>query len=90
MGVPRVQSWHVLPLGFLRLSLVHHSHLSNGGYNICPSETFLFIYIAAYGGSQARGQIRTTAEDLTPQQCLIQAASVTYATAYGNSGSLTH
>ena len=41
----------------------------------------------AYGGSQARGQIGAIDADLSipqPQQHQIQAASVTYTTAYGN------
>ena len=41
----------------------------------------------AYGGSQASGPIEPTAQ---PQQCQIQAMSLTYTTAYGNAGSLTH
>ena len=40
---------------------------------------------AAYGSSQARGQIRAT-----PQQCGIQAESATYTTAHGNTGSFSH
>ena len=43
----------------------------------------------AYGGSQARGLIRATTAGL-PQQCQIQAASVTYTTAHSSTGSLTH
>ena len=45
----------------------------------------------AYGGSQARG-IRATAAGLQPQpqQLGIQVVSVTYTTAQGNAGSLTH
>ena len=43
--------------------------------------------LAAYGNSQARGQIGWP----TPQaqQCTIRSASVTYTTAHGNAGSLT-
>ena len=41
---------------------------------------------AAYGGSQARGHQPTP----EPQQCGIRAASATYTTAHGNTGSLTH
>ena len=45
----------------------------------------------AYGGSQARGQIGAAAAGLPqPQQLRIQAVSVTYTTAHGNAGSLTH
>ena len=47
----------------------------------------------AYGGSQARGLIGATATSLPmsqPQQHQIQVASVTYTTAHGNTGSLTH
>ena len=45
----------------------------------------------AYGGSQARGQIGTTAEPISqPQQPRIQAVSATYITAHGNARSLTH
>ena len=52
----------------------------------------------ACGGSQARGQIGATAaglrhsHQLTPQplQGRIQAMSVTYTTAHGNTGTLTH
>ena len=47
---------------------------------------------AAYGGSQARGQVGTMAASLLPQpqQHGIQAASETYTTAHGNARSLTH
>ena len=48
---------------------------------------------AAYGGSQARGRIGAVAAGLCtpePQQHGIRAASVTYTTAHGNAGSLTH
>ena len=57
---------------------------------------YLFIYLflasATYGSSQARGQIGATVAGLCPQpqQCRVRAASVTYTTAQGNSGSLTH
>ena len=46
----------------------------------------------AYGSSQARGRIGTTAAGLhhSHSKCQIQAASATYTTAYGNAGSLTH
>ena len=48
----------------------------------------------AYGNTQARGLIGDVAAGLRPtpepQQCRIQAASVTYSTAYSNTGSLTH
>ena len=45
----------------------------------------------AYGGSQARGRISCSHQP-TPQtqQHQIQAASATYNTAHGNTGSLTH
>ena len=42
---------------------------------------------AEYGSSQARGQIRGTAEGL---QCKTQAASATYAAPGSNAESLTH
>jgi len=49
---------------------------------------------AAYGGSQARGLIGAVACSChptpEPQQCQIRATSVTYITAHGNYGSLTH
>ena len=54
---------------------------------------FLFRAIpVAYGGSQARGQIRAVAASLQPQpqQCGIRATSTTCTTAHGNTGSLTH
>ena len=46
----------------------------------------------AYGSSQARGRIETTAAGLyhSHSKCQIRAASATYTTAYGNAGSLTH
>ena len=53
---------------------------------------FSWVALVAYEGSQARGLIRAIAAKPTPgpQQCGIWAASVTYTTAQGNSGSLTH
>ena len=42
-----------------------------------------------YGDSQAGGPIRAVATT-QPQQCGIPAASATYTTAHGNTGSLTH
>ena len=59
---------------------------------------FLFSFcrlravLSAYGGSQASGEIGAVAAGLhpQPQQHSIQAASVTYTTAPGNSGYLTH
>ena len=59
---------------------------------------YLFIYLfllfrvapAAYGGSQARGQIGAVAwPTAQPQQHRIQATSATYSTAQGNARSLT-
>ena len=46
----------------------------------------------AHGGSQARGQIGATAAGLCHSHSngRIQAMSVTYTTAHGNTGSLTH
>ena len=46
----------------------------------------------AYGGSQAResNQSYCCRPTPQPQQCQIPAASVTYTTAHGNAGSLTH
>ena len=50
---------------------------------------FLFLgHTSAYGGSQARGGIGATSSQ--PQQHWIRAKSVTYTTALGNAGSLTH
>ena len=46
--------------------------------------------LMAYGGSQARGLIRATAEPPEPQKCQIGATSATYTTAHGNTRSLTH
>ena len=50
-----------------------------------------------FGGSQARGRIGAAAAGLRhshtmpqPQQRWIRAAAVTYTTAHGNAGSLTH
>ena len=57
---------------------------------------FLFLLFratpVAYGGSQARDLIRATAAGLhcQPQQCQIQATSVTYITAHGNARSFIH
>ena len=66
---------------------------------------FIIIYLfrttpKAYGVSQARYQIRATAAGLhhshsnwpipQPQQCRIQALSVTCTEAHGNARSLTH
>ena len=47
---------------------------------------------AAYGGSQARGQIRAISRwpMPQPQQHTIPAASATYITAHSNAVSLTH
>ena len=46
----------------------------------------------AYGGSQARGPIGAVAARPTPepQQCQIQAVSVTYPTVHGNARPPTH
>ena len=46
----------------------------------------------AYGGSQARGQVKAVAAILTPQsqQCQIQTEFVAYTTAQCNTGPLTH
>ena len=45
----------------------------------------------AYGGSQARGPIRTVAQPMPqPQQLRIWAMSVTYTTAHSNAESLIH
>ena len=44
----------------------------------------------AYGSSQARGWIRAVAYSLQPQPCQVQATSVTYITAHGNTRSLIH
>ena len=74
----------------------------NFTYTLLDGVSFLFFFClfaismagpAAYGGSQARGLIggsyscRPTPQ---PQQRGIQAKSVTYTTAHGNAGSLTH
>ena len=70
------------------------------GYCIyIPSLSLFFCFILffcfapkANESSQAMGQIRATTAHLTPQpqQHRIQTMSVTYATAHGNNGSLTH
>ena len=55
--------------------------------------TVLFFFLAtAYGSSQASGPIGATAAGPVPQpqQLRIQATSVTYTTAHGNTRSLTH
>ena len=47
--------------------------------------------LAAHGGSQARVELELWAWLIPqPQQCQIQAMSVTYTTAHGKDGSLTH
>ena len=58
---------------------------------------FLFVFFfravpTAYGGSQAKGQIRALTSGLHqgPQQRQIRAMSVTYTTAHCHTGSLTH
>ena len=55
---------------------------------------FFFAFWAipeAYGGSQARDQIRATAAGHSqPQPRQKRAASATYTTAHGNTGSSTH
>ena len=55
--------------------------------------SFFRVAPAAYGGSQARSWInqrRSHQPMPRPQQGWIRAASVTYTTAHGNAGSLTH
>ena len=63
-------------------------------YLFCLFSIFFLFRAApeAHGSSQVRGQIRATAAGLTsqPQQCGIQATFITYTTAQGNTGSLTH
>ena len=55
---------------------------------------FLFVFCpfraapSAHGGSQARGPIGAVA--VAAGLCQIQATSLTYTTARGNAGSLTH
>ena len=76
-----------------------------GSWNPCSAHSrafllfFLFCFFfffsraapMAYGGSQARGWIGAVAMGLHhSQQHGIQAASLTYATAHGNAGSLIH
>ena len=68
----------------------------------CSLFYYLFIYLfsfclfraapVAYGSSQARGGIGAVAASLwpQPQQCTIWAVSLTYTTAHGSTGSLTH
>ena len=55
---------------------------------------FLFFFFratpVAHGSSPARGQIGAAAATPQSQQHGIQAVSVTYTTAHGNAGSLTH
>ena len=57
-----------------------------------PPSFFLFRAAAvAYGGSQARDRIGATAQAFAIATELgIRAASVTYTTAHGSPGSLTH
>ena len=58
--------------------------------------TYFFAFLGphpvAYGGSQARGQIRAVATGLrhSQQPRQIWATSATYTTTHGNAGSLTH
>ena len=64
-------------------------------YMYTHTHTFFFFSVfclfraasAAHGGSQARGLIGATPQ---PQQRQIRAASSTYTTTHGNTGSLTH
>ena len=49
---------------------------------------FLRAVLTAYGGSQARGLTAYATATGTPYPC--HATSVTYTTAQGNDGSLTH
>ena len=52
---------------------------------------FLGPHTVAYGGSQARAQIRAVAAGLYHSQQLgVRAPSVTYTTTHGNARSLTH
>ena len=76
-------SFLIFCLGFL--SIIESQLLKS------PTIFFLMATFVAYGGSQDRGRIGATAASLTPQpqQCQIQAASATYTTAHGNTGSLT-
>ena len=57
-----------------------------------PLSFFLRAAHVAYGGSQDRGWNRSYSGRPTPQpqQLLIPATSVTYTTAHGHAGSLTH
>ena len=60
---------------------------------LCFPQVFLReTALAAYGSYQARGANWSLSCQLMPQpqQCQIWAASVTYTTAHGNAGSLTH
>ena len=69
-----------------------------GSFQLLFSFPFSFslfrVASMAYRGSQARGLIRATAASLhhshSNGRSQIQAASVTYTTAHGNAGSLTH
>ena len=59
---------------------------------VCVCLLFLWATPAAYGDSQARGLIGAVAAGLrqSHSKCRIRAASATYTTAHGNTGSLTH
>ena len=67
------------------------------GKSLHSNTLYLFIYLframpMAFGSSQAGGWIWAVAAGPTPQpqQLQIWAVSVTYTTAHGNAGSLTH
>ena len=57
-----------------------------------PQELLFFLRATpvAYGVSQARGWIRAVAASLHHSHSRIQAESLTYTTAHGSTGSLTH
>ena len=82
--------------------LLPYSFLGKGHSPLLLALFFFFFFwffgaaLKAYGGSQARGRIGTAATSLhrshrpTPQPQQVRSAFVTYTTAHGNAGSLTH
>ena len=58
------------------------------GFFVSFCFVFFMVALVAYGGSQARGQIRAVAAGLCHSQ--IRVMSATYITAHGNAGSLAH
>ena len=87
---PKIET-NIIPRGYLDFKYILHT-----------SFFLFFVYLflplsfratpKAHGGSQARVLIRAVAAWPTPQpqQCQIQAVSVTFTTAHSNAESLTH